>query len=119
MSTIRAITLIVADPSRSAAALQRVLGWEVEADFEAFASVTPPTGPPIWLNAPQDGQPVASGLVLHIATGDVDRSFDDAVSRGAGVPRTPQDMDFGERSASVTVDDVQGVTFDFSAPLDR
>lgn len=119
MSTIRAITLIVADPSLGAAALHRILGWEVEADFGAFASVTPPTGLPLWLNAPQDGQDVASGLVLHIATGDVDRSFQDAVSRGAGVSRTPQDMDFGERSASILVADVPGVTFDFSAPLDR
>lgn len=117
--SLRAITLTIANPSQGATAINRTLGWEIEEDFGAFASLKPPTGPPLWLNVPHDGEALTSGLILHIATDDVDRSFDNATSQGASKVRQPQNMDYGERSASVAIDEVPGVTFDFSTPLDH
>ncbi|MBK0330292.1 GNAT family N-acetyltransferase [Brachybacterium sp. MASK1Z-5] len=114
---IRALTLIVTDPSAAAAALHSILDWEIEADFGTFASLTPATGIPLWLNAPADGEATSSGIVLHLTADDVDRAFTAAVDRGARAVRAPQDMDFGERSASVALTALPGVTLDFSHPI--
>jgi hypothetical protein len=115
MEEIRAMTLLVPDPSEAAKALARVFDWEVEADFGSFTSVLQGDGIPIWMNVPY-GEPATSGLVLHIATEDVDRSFARAVC-GAESRRDPQDMDYGERSAYVVLEELPGITFDFSRPL--
>lgn len=114
---IRALTLIVTDPSTAAATLHSILDWEIEADVGAFASLTPPTGIPLWLNAPADGESTSSGIVLHLAADDVDAAFTAAVDRGARAVRAPQDMDFGERSASVALAALPGVTLEFSHPI--
>lgn len=116
MSTIRAITLITANPSRGSSALNTVLGWKIDADFGTFASVTPPASPPVWLNAPNGDEVTSSGLILHVSTSDVDASFNEAISRGANTVRGPSDMDYGERSAMISINELPGVIFDFSLP---
>jgi hypothetical protein len=63
---IRALTVIATDPSAAAAALHATLDWEIEADLGTFASLTPPSGIPLWLNAPADGEAASSGVVLHL-----------------------------------------------------
>lgn len=115
---IRALTLLVADPSAAAAALHAILDWEIESDVGAFASLTPPSGLPLWLNVPADGEATSSGIVLHLAADDVDAAHASAVRRGARSVRPPQDMDFGERSAWISVPALPGVILDLSRPID-
>ncbi|ATG53878.1 hypothetical protein CFK41_03100 [Brachybacterium ginsengisoli] len=117
MSGIRALTLLVEDPSAAAAALRDAAGWEIEADFGSFASLVAPGSVPLWLNAPADGEATSQGIVLHMICEDVDTAFEHAVAHGAEAVREPQDMDFGERSACVRVAALPGVTVDFSRPL--
>lgn len=117
--TIRAVTLIIDDPSRAVRSLSEVFGWKIESDFGSFASVQPPTGIPVWINAPAEPGATTDHLVVHLATDDVDADAAAAVSRGAKIIREPEDMDYGERSAVVEVDGVPGVTFDLSRPLDK
>jgi GNAT superfamily N-acetyltransferase len=114
---IRALTVIATDPSAAAAALHATLDWEIEADLGTFASLTPPSGIPLWLNAPADGEAASSGVVLHLAADDVDAAHASAIRRGARSMRTPQDMDFGERSAWVRLPELPGVILDFSHPI--
>lgn len=117
MTRIRALTLILEDPSAAARSLSEILGWTVEADFGTFASLTRDGSIPLWLNAPEDGQKTSRGVVLHVEADDVDAAFQQAVARGAEVLREPTDMDFGERSACVGTAATPGVTIDFSRPL--
>ncbi|WP_114853487.1 glyoxalase/bleomycin resistance/extradiol dioxygenase family protein [Brachybacterium sp. YJGR34] len=117
MTSIRALTLILEEPSRAAAALRDALGWSIEADFGSFAALTAPSGIPLWLNAPDPGGETARGVVLHVTSEDVDADFSRALERGAEAVREPADMDFGERSAVVRLAAVPGVTIDFSHPL--
>lgn len=117
MTRIRALTLILDDPSAAAAALRDVLGWTIEADFGNFASLTRDGSIPLWLNAPEEGQGTSRGVVLHVEADDVDAAFQQAVARGAEVLREPTDMDFGERSACVSTAATPGLTIDFSRPL--
>ncbi|MFC7373741.1 MULTISPECIES: VOC family protein [unclassified Brachybacterium] len=117
MPAIRALTALLPDPSRAARSLSTVFGWSVESDFGTFAALQLPGDVPLWINAPADGEPATGNLVLHLTADDVDESFREAVACGARAVRQPQDMDYGERSASVTVDDAPGLVFDFSRPL--
>lgn len=117
MSGIRALTLVVEDPSAAAAALRDAAGWEVEADYGSFASLIAAGSIPLWLNAPADGEATSQGIVLHMSYQDVDAAFAHALAHGAEAVREPQDMDFGERSACVRVAAAPGVTVDFSRPL--
>ena len=117
MSAIRAVTVILEDPSAAAQALHRTFGWTVDSDFGTFASLALPTGIPLWINAPAPGESVTGHLVLHLSADDVDAAFGQAVERGAVAVREPQDMDFGERSACVVVDAAPGMVFDFSRPI--
>lgn len=117
MTAIRALTLILDDPSAAAAQLHEIFEWEVDADFGAFASLELPDSIPLWINQPSGDSPTTRGLVIHVSTDDVDASFRTAVERGATVVREPADMDFGERSAHIAVSSAPGVTFDFSRPL--
>ncbi|WP_193106908.1 glyoxalase/bleomycin resistance/extradiol dioxygenase family protein [Brachybacterium sp. FME24] len=117
MTGIRALTLVLEDPSVAAAEFHDVLGWTVEADYGSFASVTSPDSIPLWINAPADGQATTRGVVVHVTCDDVDAAFAHAVTAGARVVREPTDMDFGERSACVAIAAAAGVTIDFSRPL--
>lgn len=117
MAGIRALTLIVEDPSAVATALREVAGWSIEADFGSFASLTAPGSVPLWLNAPAEGEGASRGIVLHMACRDVDAAHAHALDHGADSVREPTDMDFGERSACVRVAALPGVTIDFSRPL--
>lgn len=117
MSAIRAVTVILEDPSAAAQALHRTFGWIIDSDFGTFAALTLPQGIPLWINAPADGEGCTANLVLHLAADDVDAAFAKAVSRGAVAVREPQDMDFGERSACVRVEGAPGLLFDYSQPL--
>ncbi|MGP5266748.1 VOC family protein [Brachybacterium alimentarium] len=117
MTGIRALTLVLDDPSAAATALRDAAGWTLDADYGSFASLTAPNSIPLWLNAPADGERTAQGIVLHMECTDVDAAFEHAVSRGAIAVREPTDMDFGERSACVRLDAAPGVTIDFSRPL--
>ncbi len=117
MTGIRALTLIVEDPSAAATALREVAGWSVEADFGSFASLTAPGSVPLWLNAPAEGEGTSRGTVLHMVCEDVDAAHAHALAHGADSVREPTDMDFGERSACVRVTALPGVTIDFSHPL--
>ncbi|GAA1483573.1 VOC family protein [Brachybacterium fresconis] len=118
MTGIRALTLVLEDPSAAAIALRDVAGWSIEADFGSFASLTAPRSIPLWLNAPSDGEEPSRGVVVHMVCEDVDAAFDQAVSRGAAAVREPTDMDFGERSACVRIAAAPGITIDFSRPLE-
>lgn len=115
--TIRAVTLIMDDPSRAVRALSDIFGWTIESDFGRFASVLPPSGIPVWINAPSEPGAATAHLVVHLATDDVDADAAAAVDRGARILRGPVDMEYGERSAVVEVEGVPGVTFDFSRPI--
>lgn len=117
MNGIRALTLIVEDPSAAATALCEAAGWSIEANFGSFASLTAPGSVPLWLNAPAEGEGTSRGIVLHMVCEDVDAAHARAVERGAESVREPTDMDFGERSACVRVAALPGVTIDFSRPL--
>ena len=117
MSGIRALTLLLENPSAVATALRDVLDWQIEADFGSFASLTAPGSIPLWINAPGDGEELSRGIVVHLDCTDVDAAFEQALSRGAVAVREPTDMDFGERSACVRIAAVPGVTIDFSRPL--
>lgn len=117
MSGIRAVTVILEDPSVAAQALGRTFGWTVDSDFGTFASLALPQGIPLWINAPAEGEAPTANLVVHLSADDVDAAFAEAVSAGAVAVREPQDMDFGERSACVSVEGVPGLLFDFSRPL--
>jgi predicted enzyme related to lactoylglutathione lyase len=116
MPAVRALTLLLEDPSTAAAALCDVLGWTLEADYGSFASLTAPGSIPLWINVPAEGQSPTSGVLVHIAADDVDAAFAQAIARGAESLREPTDMDFGERSASVRIAAAPGVTIDFSRP---
>ncbi|GAA1724126.1 VOC family protein [Brachybacterium phenoliresistens] len=118
MTSIRALTIALEAPSAAAQALQRIFGWEIESDYGAFAALRLPAGIPLWINRPAAGEPTTQGLVIHLASDDVDADFAAATGRGAREVRPPTDMDFGERSACVRVDEVSGVTIDLSRPLD-
>ncbi|GAB2620806.1 VOC family protein [Pseudactinotalea suaedae] len=118
MSEIRAITLVLENPSRAAGALRDIFGWDVDSDYGAFASVALPSGIPLWINAPAADGSVTDNVTIHLSAADVDKAFDDAVARGAQALREPTDMDYGERSAWVTSELTPGVVFDFSRPLD-
>ena len=117
MNGIRALTLVLEDPSAAAIALRDVAGWNIEADYGSFASLTAPGSAPLWLNAPASTEEPARGIVLHMVCEDVDAAHARAVERGAESVREPMDMDFGERSACVSVAALPGVTIDFSLPL--
>ncbi|MFC7625368.1 VOC family protein [Microlunatus sp. GCM10028923] len=117
--SIRAVTLINDDPSRAVRALSEVFGWTIESDFGRFASVLPPSGIPVWINAPAEPGATTSHLVVHLATDDVDADAAAAAGRGARIVRGPSDIEYGERSAVLEVDGVPGVKFDFSHPLAR
>ncbi|MGP9538448.1 VOC family protein [Brachybacterium sp. AOP43-C2-M15] len=117
MTGIRALTLVLEDPSAAATALRDAAGWSIEADYGSFASLTAPGSVPLWLNAPAEGEEPSRGIVLHMVCEDVDAAFEHAVSHGAEAVREPTDMDFGERSAWVRVAAAAGVTIDFSRPL--
>lgn len=117
MPSVRALTLVLDDPSAAAESLSRILGWSVESDQGTFASLTSGNSIPLWINAPAEGQQTSCGLILHIEADDVDVAFQQAVERGAEALREPTDMDFGERSACVTCSAIPGVTIDFSRPL--
>ena len=117
MNGIRALTLIVEDPSAAATALCEAAGWSIEANFGSFASLTAPGSAPLWLNAPASTEEPTRGIVLHMTCEDVDAAHARAVERGAESVREPTDMDFGERSACVRVTALPGVTIDFSLPL--
>jgi predicted enzyme related to lactoylglutathione lyase len=114
---IRAITLVLENPSLAAASLRDVFGWTVDSDFGAFASLALPGGIPLWINAPASDGAVTRNVVIHLAAGDVDAAFEEAVGRGAQTLRVPTDMDYGERSAWVTTELTPGIIFDFSHPL--
>lgn len=81
MSEIRAITVVLEDPSRAAASLRAIFGWTVDSDFAAFASLALPGGIPLWINAPGSEQAVTSNVVIHLTADDVDAAFRDAVRR--------------------------------------
>ncbi len=118
MTSIRALTLVLETPSAAAQALQQIFGWEIESDHGAFAALRLPDGIPLWINRPGAGEPTSQGLVIHLSSADVDADFAAATRHGAREVRPPTDMDFGERSACVRVDQISGVTFDLSRPLD-
>lgn len=117
MTGIRALTLILENPSTAATALRDVLGWQIEADFGSFASLTTQDSIPLWINAPAEDGETTRGVVIHVMADDVDAACEQAVAHGATVLREPTDMDFGERSASVTTAATPGLTIDFSRPL--
>jgi predicted enzyme related to lactoylglutathione lyase len=117
MTGIRALTLILDDPSAAAHALRDAAGWSIEADHGSFASLVAPDSVPLWVNAPADGEETSRGVVLHLRCEDVDAAYAHALAHGAEPVREPTDMDFGERSACVRVPAAPGVTIDFSRPL--
>ena len=117
MNGIRALTLVLEDPSAAAIALRDVAGWNIEADYGSFASLTAPGSAPLWLNVPASTEEPARGIVLHMVCEDVDAAHAHALAHGADSVREPTDMDFGERSACVRVAALPGVTIDFSRPL--
>lgn len=117
MTGIRALTLILEEPSAAAAALRDALGWSIESDFGSFASLTSPGSIPLWINAPASGEETSRGVVIHLACENVDEAFHQAIEHGAEPVREPTDMDFGERSACVALTAAPGVTIDFSRPL--
>lgn len=117
MPHVRALTLVLEDPSAAAQSLSRILDWHIEQDHGRFASLTSENSIPLWINVPAEGQATSCGLILHIEADDVDVAFQQAVERGAEPVREPTDMDFGERSACVTTSATPGVTIDFSRPL--
>ena len=116
MAGIRAITVILDEPSAAARSLHDIFGWVVDGDFGTFASLALPTGIPLWINAPAPGEATASGVVIHLHVDDVDAAFRGAVERGALVQREPADQDYGDRSAWVTSAATPGVVFDLSRP---
>ncbi|MGO2537202.1 MAG: VOC family protein [Brachybacterium tyrofermentans] len=117
MTGIRALTLILEEPSTVAIAPRDALGWTIEADYGSFASLTAPGSIPLWINAPAPGEDTSRGIVIHLHCDDVDEAFQQAVQRGALTVREPIDMDFGERSACVRIAAAPGITIDFSRPL--
>ena len=117
MTGIRALTLVLENPSAAAIALRDVAGWEIEADYGSFASLTAPGSIPLWLNAPAEGEETSRGVVVHMVCEDVDAAFARALEHGAEALREPTDMDFGERSAGVAVAAAPGVRIDFSRPI--
>lgn len=117
MTEIRAITLVLDNPSLVAASLRDIFGWTLESDFGAFASLLLPGGIPLWINEPGPGRATTSNVVIHLTADDVDAAFHDAMTRGARALREPTDMDYGERSAWVTSDQAPEIVFDFSRPL--
>ncbi|GAA1314382.1 MAG: VOC family protein [Brachybacterium tyrofermentans] len=117
MTGIRALTLVLDEPSSIASALRDALGWTIESDVGSFASLTAPGSIPLWINAPAPGDETSRGVVIHMHCDDVDEAFQQAIERGALAVREPVDMDFGERSACVQIPAAPGVTIDFSRPL--
>jgi len=117
MPRVRALTLVLEDPSAAAQSLSRILGWAIDQDRGSFASLVSENSVPLWINAPAEGQDISCNLILHIEADDVDVAFQRAVDDGAEPVREPTDMDFGERSACVTTAATPGMTIDFSRPL--
>lgn len=114
----RALTLFVTDPSAAVRAVSDAFGWNVDSDFGTFASLTTgESGLPLWFNAPEAPGGESRNLVIHVAVDDVDAAFNAAVASGGTSTREPQDMDYGERSAYIILDELPDITFDLSKPL--
>src|SRR5690625_5847916 len=89
MPRVRAITLVLEDPSAAAMSLSRILGWTIDQDRGTFASLTSENSVPLWINAPTEGQDTSCNLILHIEADDVDVAFQRAVDNGAEPVREP------------------------------
>ena len=102
--SIRAISLIVAEPSQVADRLAGAFGWTVSQDYGAFAEVT--TGSLLlWLNEPSEPTTeVQQGVIVHEFVDDVSAAAERARSAGAAILREPTVMDFGLESAWARVD---------------
>ena len=103
--SIRAISLIVAEPSVVAARLAAAFGWTVSQDYGAFAEVT--TGSVLlWLNEPSEPTTeLQQGVIVHEYVDDVRVAAERARAAGATILREPRVMDFGLESAWARVDD--------------
>lgn len=105
MAGIKAVTLIVAEPSVTAGRLADAFGWEVSQDYGNFAEVKAGDGMVLWLNVP--GEPAADlqqGVVVHCWVDDVIAAAARAREAGASILREPTVMDYGMESAWAQVD---------------
>lgn len=113
---IRAVTVIVDEPSAVAGRLAAAFGWEVTQDFGAFAEVRDGDSTIVWLNIPSEPTTeVQQGVILHSWVEDVAGAAETAREAGAEILREPTTMDYGMVSAWARV--AGGPIVDLTRPV--